>query len=202
MTDGSRTAIVAVGGNSLIVDEQHQSIPDQFNAAAKTSHYVADMVEAGWTVVLTHGNGPQVGFILRRSGMAKGEVPEVPVDYADADTQGAIGYMFQRSLYNEFRRRRLARKVSTLVTQVLVDPKDPAFRDPSKPIGAQMDKARAKELGASLGWTVKRRRSRRTEWCRRRSPAIIELDVIKSMIRRTTSSWPAAGASRAGRQTR
>ena len=82
-----------------------------------TSHYVADMVEAGWTVVLTHGNGPQVGFILRRSGIAKGEVPEVPVDYADADTQGAIGYMFQRSLYNEFQRRKLKRKV--------VDARDP-----------------------------------------------------------------------------
>ena len=184
MTDGSRTAIVAVGGNSLIVDEDHQSIPDQFNAAAKTSHYVADMVEAGWTVVLTHGNGPQVGFILRRSGIAKSEVPEVPVDYADADTQGAIGYMFQRSLYNEFRRRRLARKVATLVTQVLVDPKDPAFRDPSKPIGAQMEEARAKELAASLGWTVREDSGR--GW-RRVVPSpqpkrIVELDVIKSMI--------------------
>jgi carbamate kinase len=155
LTNANRTAIVAVGGNSLIVDEQHQSISDQFKAAATTSHYVADMVAAGWTVVLTHGNGPQVGFILRRSGMAKGEVPEVPVDYADADTQGAIGYMFQRSLYNEFRRRRLARKVVTLVTQVVVDPNDPAFKDPSKPIGAQMEEARAKELAANLGWTVK-----------------------------------------------
>ena len=146
MSQGGRTAIVAVGGNSLIVDEQHQSIPDQFNAAAATSHYVADMVEAGWTVVLTHGNGPQVGFILRRSGIAKGQVPEVPIDYADADTQGAIGYMFQRSLYNEFRSRGLQRRVATLVTQVLVDPNDPAFQDPTKPIGAYMDEDVAKRL--------------------------------------------------------
>src|SRR4249919_2014121 len=184
MTNASRTAIFAVGGNSLIVDEQHQSILDQFNAAAKTSRYVADMVEAGWTVVLTHGNGTQVGFILRRSGIAKGEVPEVPIDYADADTQGAIGYMFQRSLYNEFRRRRLERKVATLVTQVLVDPKDAAFRDPSKPIGAQMEETRAKELAASLGWTVREDSGR--GW-RRVVPSpqpkrIVELGVIKAMI--------------------
>lgn len=178
------TAIVAVGGNSLILDEQHQSIPDQFNAAAATSHYVADMVEAGWTVVLTHGNGPQVGFILRRSGIAKGVVPEVPIDYADADTQGAIGYMFQRSLYNEFRRRGLKRKVITLVTQVLVDPKDPAFQDPTKPIGAYMDQAIADSLAADFGWTVKEDAGR--GWRRVvASPLprrIIELDMIKSMV--------------------
>ncbi len=183
MTNANRTAIVAVGGNSLIVDEQHQSILDQFKAAATTSHYVADMVAAGWTVVLTHGNGPQVGFILRRSGMAKGEVPEVPVDYADADTQGAIGYMFQRSLYNEFRRRTLARKVVTLVTQVLVDPNDPAFKDPSKPIGAQMEEARAKELAATLGWTVKEDAGRgwRRVVASPQPRRIVELDAIKSM---------------------
>jgi len=184
MSTLGRTAIVAVGGNSLIIDSKHQSIPDQFNAAAMTSRYVADMVEAGWTVVLTHGNGPQVGFILRRSGMAKGEVPEVPVDYADADTQGAIGYMFQRALYNEFKRRDLVRKVATLITQVLVDPKDPAFKDPSKPIGAYMEEAVARKFAADLGWVVGEDAGR--GWRRMvASPQpqrIIELDVIKSMI--------------------
>jgi carbamate kinase len=184
MIKANRTAIVAVGGNSLIVDDRHQSIPDQFDAAAKTSHYVADMVEAGWTVVLTHGNGPQVGFILRRSGIAKGLVPEVPVDYADADTQGAIGYMFQRSLYNEFQQRRLSRKVIALVTQVLVDPADPAFADPSKPIGAYMDEATARQLAGSLGWTVKEDAGR--GWRRViASPLpkrIVELEIIQSMI--------------------
>jgi carbamate kinase len=149
------TAVVAVGGNSLIVDDQHQSIPDQVKAATTTSHYVADMVEAGWTVVLTHGNGPQVGFILRRSGIAKGMVPEVPVDYADADKEGAIGYMFQRALYNEFQRRKLKRKVVAVVTQVLVDPNDAAFSNPTKPIGAHMTEDVAKSLAEDLGWVVK-----------------------------------------------
>jgi len=174
-----------VGGNSLIVDEQHQSIPDQFNAAAVSARYVADMVEAGVTVVLAHGNGPQVGFILRRSGIAKGVVPEVPIDYADADTQGAIGYMFQRALYNEFRRRGLKRRAVTVVTQVLVDRNDPALANPTKPIGAYMDESTAKQLASQLGWAVKEDAGR--GWRRVvGSPApirIIERDVIESLIR-------------------
>ena len=116
-----------------------------------TSHYVADMVEAGWTVVLTHGNGPQVGFILRRSGIAKGVVPEVPVDYADADTQGAIGYMFQRALYNEFQRRKLKRKVVAIVTQVRVDPNDPAFTNPDQTDRRVHDRGRCQVAGAGSG---------------------------------------------------
>ena len=184
MTQRNHTAVVAVGGNSLIVDAQHQSIPDQVKAATITSHYVADMVEAGWTVVLTHGNGPQVGFILRRSGIAKGVVPEVPVDYADADTQGAIGYMFPRALYNEFRRRKLKRKVVALVTQVLVDPDDPAFQTPTKPIGAYMTEDVAQALAHDLGWTVMEDAGR--GWRRVvASPLprqIIERDIIEALI--------------------
>jgi len=178
-----KTAVVAVGGNSLIVDAEHQSIPDQYKAAAQSSRYVADMVEAGVTVVLTHGNGPQVGFILRRSGIAKGVVPEVPIDYADADTQGAIGYMFQRSLHNEFRRRRLARKVVTVVTQVLVDRHDPALANPSKPVGGYMDEDVARSLARDFGWVVKEDAGR--GWRRvvgsPRPRRIIELDVIRSL---------------------
>ncbi len=184
MSRARQTAVVAVGGNSLIVDAQHQSIPDQFAAAAMTSQYVADMVEAGWTVVLTHGNGPQVGFILRRSGIAKGVVPEVPIDYADADTQGAIGYMFQRALYNEFQARGLQRKVATIVTQVLVDPNDPAFKDPGKPVGAYMDEDVANSLAADFGWTVAEDAGRgwRRVVASPQPHRIVELDVIKAMI--------------------
>src|SRR6516165_7352385 len=149
------TAIVAVGGNSMIIDDQHQSIPDQYKAAAISSHYVADMVEAGVTVVLTHGNGPQVGFILRRSGIAKGLVPEVPLDYADADTQGTIGYMFQRALYNEFKQRKLPRQVVAVVTQVLVDGNDAALRNPTKPIGEYLDEKTAHRLAKKFKWAVR-----------------------------------------------
>jgi len=184
MAQHKRTAVVAVGGNALIVDDQHQSIPDQVKAATTTSHYVADMVEAGWTVVLTHGNGPQVGFILRRSGIAKGMVPEVPVDYADADTQGAIGYMFQRALYNEFQRRKLERKVVAVVTQVLVDPGDPAFRNPTKPIGAYMTEDVARSLADDLGWIVRQDAGRgwRRVVASPKPQKIIERDIIEALI--------------------
>jgi carbamate kinase len=184
MAKRKHTAVVAVGGNSLIVDAEHQSIPDQVKAATLTSHYVADMVEAGWTVVLTHGNGPQVGFILRRSGIAKGVVPEVPVDYADADTQGAIGYMFQRALYNEFQRRKLKRKVVAIVTQVRVDPNDPAFKAPTKPIGAHMTEDVARSLAQDLGWTVHEDAGRgwRRVVASPQPQEIIELDIIEALI--------------------
>ena len=155
MADGKRTAVVAVGGNSLILDPAHQSIPDQYRAAATTAHHIAEMVASGWNVVVTHGSGPQVGFILRRSELAIAEVPPVPMDYAAADLQGAIGYMFQRALGNEFRRRGMDRRAATVVTQVLVDPADPAFADPVKPIGSYMDEATAQARAKELAWIVK-----------------------------------------------
>ncbi|HEX7093787.1 MAG TPA: hypothetical protein VF205_08955, partial [Nitrospiraceae bacterium] len=110
MTAANKLAVVAVGGNSLIRDKQHESIPDQSEEAAITAHYIADMIEAGWNVVVTHGNGPQMGFVLRRSELSLHEVSPVPMDYAGADLQGGIGYMFLKALYNEFRKRRIDRK--------------------------------------------------------------------------------------------
>jgi len=98
-------AVVAVGGNALIKDKDHETIQDQFIAASDTTAHIADMILAGWDVVITHGNGPQVGFNLRRSELAKDEVFEVPLDYCGADTQGSIGYMFAQALHNEFRRQ-------------------------------------------------------------------------------------------------
>ncbi len=154
MTSKAKIAVVAVGGNSLITDKAHASIPDQSRAAARTAHHIAEMVEMGWNVVVTHGSGPQVGFILRRSELALGEVPPVPMDYADADLQGAIGYMFQRALHNEYRQRGLARQAITVVTQVLVDRGDPAFAHPNKPVGSHMDEETAKRRADEFGWSV------------------------------------------------
>src|SRR5512143_3342742 len=126
-------AVVAVGGNSLIKDEKRKTIGDQFEAACESMRHIAEMIQSGWEVVMTHGNGPQVGFILRRSELSRHELHEVPLDYCGADTQGAIGYMFQRALHNEFKRRGTAKQAATVVTQVLVDRADPAFQNPSKP---------------------------------------------------------------------
>jgi carbamate kinase len=149
-----KIAVVAVGGNSLIKDAEHRTVPDQYAAAAESMHHIVDMLEQGWNVVVTHGNGPQVGFILRRSELARHELHEVPLDSCGADTQGAIGYMFQRALHNEFKRRGLNRQAATVVTQTLVDRDDPAFQKPSKPIGSFMDEAEARAKMADEGWSM------------------------------------------------
>jgi carbamate kinase len=148
-------ALVAVGGNSLIRDNNHLSIPDQYDQATITAHHIADMVEAGWNVIVTHGNGPQMGFVLQRSEISIHEVSPIPMDYAGADIQGAIGYMFMKAFRNEFRRRGIKREPIAVVTQTLVDSDDPAFKDPSKPIGSHFDEALAKKLAAQQGWVVK-----------------------------------------------
>ncbi len=153
-TDKKKVAVVAVGGNSLIKDAQHKSIPDQYAASVESMKHIAGMIQAGWDVVITHGNGPQVGFILRRAELALHELHMVPLDYCGADTQGAIGYMFQRALYNEFRARGIDKLAATVVTQTLVDRKDPAFQNPSKPIGSFMDEPAAKLRQAQDGWAV------------------------------------------------
>jgi carbamate kinase len=151
----NKLAVVAIGGNALIRDQEHQTIPDQYEAVAVTVQGVTDMIEAGWNVIVTHGNGPQMGFILRRSELAIRDVAPVPMDYAGADLQGALGYMFVRAFRNEFRQRGIAREPVAVVTETLVDAADPAFRDPTKPIGSHMDETTARKLAAAHGWTVK-----------------------------------------------
>jgi len=130
-----KTLVIAIGGNSLIKDARHQSVRDQYAAVVETVRHITDMLERGYRIVVTHGNGPQVGFILLRSEHSRGLLHEVPLDSIVADTQGALGYQIQQALENEFRRRRLSRSVATIVTQTLVDRNDPAFSEPSKPIG-------------------------------------------------------------------
>ncbi len=154
MVSEKKLAIVAVGGNALISDKDHLAIPDQYEQVAITVRHIADMIEAGWDVIVTHGNGPQMGFILRRSELSLHEVAPVPMDYAGADLQGAIGYMFVKAFGNEFRRRHVARQAAAVVTQTLVDAGDPAFANPTKPIGSHMDEATAKRLATQQGWTV------------------------------------------------
>jgi carbamate kinase len=151
-----KLAVVAIGGNSLIKDAAHQSVEDQHDALRETAHHIADMVEQGWDVAIGHGNGPQVGFILRRSEIAaKIEgMHEVPLDVCGADTQGAIGYELQQALQNELYHRAIKKRCATIITQVLVDQNDPAFKNPSKPIGGFMDQAEAMRRKNEMGWSV------------------------------------------------
>lgn len=178
-------AVVAVGGNALIQDDRHNSIPDQYEAVMESVKHITDMVEAGWDLVLTHGNGPQVGFILRRSELASPEVAPVPLDYAVGDTQGAIGYMFQKALHNELARRGISKPVVTLVTQTLVNQNDSAFAHPNKPVGAFMDEQTAIQRQQELGWTMMEDAGR--GWRRTvPSPApleIIERDTIAQLVK-------------------
>ncbi|MEZ4511973.1 MAG: carbamate kinase [Chloroflexota bacterium] len=149
----SRLALVAIGGNSLITDPKNPDIPHQWDAVRETCRHLADMVEQGWRLVITHGNGPQVGYILRRNELAAHEVHTTPLDLIVADTQGAIGYMLQQALRNELFSRGIRKPIVTLVTQVLVDKEDPAFQNPSKPIGSFMSHAEAQTF-EKQGWQV------------------------------------------------
>ncbi len=143
-----KLAVLAIGGNSLIKDKQHETVEDQYKAVCETAKHIVGMVEQGFDVVVTHGNGPQVGFILRRSEIAHevAGMHPVPLVNCGADTQGAIGYQIQQALDNEFFKRGINKKAATVVTQVVVDKNDPAFKNPSKPIGTFYTKEQAEKL--------------------------------------------------------
>jgi len=184
MTKNGRLAVIAIGGNSLIKDKGRQTVPDQYEAARETCVHIAGMIEQGWNVAIGHGNGPQVGFIMRRSELARHELHEVPLDFCGADTQGAIGYMLQQNLYNEFKRRGIHKQATTVVTQVLVDKNDPAFGKPTKPIGSFMDEAEAQKRAGTEGWNVVEDAGR--GW-RRVVPSplpqrVIERDAVKELL--------------------
>ncbi len=181
-----KIAVVAIGGNSLIRDHAHQTVEDQEEALRATSRHLADMIAAGWNLAIGHGNGPQVGFILRRSEIAHRVegMHEVPLDVCGADTQGAIGYELQQSLQNELFHRGIRKNVATIITQVLVDRSDPAFAAPSKPIGGFMDAAEADRRRREMGWAVVEDAGR--GW-RRVVPSplpkeIVELGSIKAVL--------------------
>ena len=178
-----KLAVVALGGNALIIDKNRKTIPDQFDAVKETVMHITDMISSGWQVVITHGNGPQVGFILRRSELAMHALHPVPLDYCGADTQGAIGYMIQKALRNEFVKRNMDGRAVTVVTQVEVDSEDPAFENPSKPIGSFLDEETAKQRmkggqifveDAGRGWrqVVPSPKPKR----------IVEIDAIRSLV--------------------
>ena len=181
-----KVAVVAIGGNSLIKDEKHKTVEDQYQASKETTFHIADMIEAGWEVAIGHGNGPQVGFILRRSEIAhKVEgMHEIPLDVCGADSQGAIGYALQQNLQNWLFQRKIQKNVATVITQVLVDRNDPAFQNPSKPIGGFMDVAEAKRREAEMDWSVVEDAGR--GWRRVvASPLpkeVVELDTVKALI--------------------
>ncbi|MGJ3238207.1 MAG: carbamate kinase [Anaerolineae bacterium] len=150
-----KLAIVAIGGNSLIADPDKPDVPNQWDAVRETARHIALMVADGWHVVITHGNGPQVGYALRRTEIASREgIHSAPLDYLVADTQGSIGYMIQQAMDNSLRRLGINRTCATVITQIRVDPDDPAFENPTKPIGGFMTEAQARQHQEQDGWQV------------------------------------------------
>jgi len=181
-----KVAVVAIGGNSLIKDKNNVTVESQYQAAKETTVHIADMIESGWTVAIGHGNGPQVGFILRRSEIAhKVEgMHEVPLDVCGSDTQGAIGYALQQNLQNILRSRGVDRSIATVVTQMRVDAEDEAFKNPTKPIGTFMEEDEAQQRQKDLGWNVVEDSGR--GW-RRVVPSplpkeVVELSSVKQLI--------------------
>lgn len=180
-----RTIVIAVGGNSLIKDAHHMSVPDQYAAVVETARHITDLVQQRYRIVITHGNGPQVGFILLRSEHSRGILHQVPLDSIVADTQGALGYQIQQALENEFRRRQLKNSVATVITQTLVDRHDPAFAEPSKPIGQFYSRAEAEDRMRVEKWVMVEDAGRgwRRVVASPKPLRIIESEVVRHLVK-------------------
>jgi carbamate kinase len=182
----SHLTVLAIGGNSLIKDKNHITLSSQYEAIRETANYIVDLVVEGFSLVITHGNGPQVGFIYRRGELARHELPLIPLDICGADTQGAIGYMIEKALLNDFRKRGIDKKVAVVVTQAIVDRDDQSFKKPTKPIGSFMSEEEALINRRESGWQIMEDAGR---GFRRVVPSpipreIIELDVIRLLVER------------------
>jgi carbamate kinase len=178
------SALIAVGGNSLIRAGEKGTVDEQLANARRTAKAIVRLLAAGLRLVITHGNGPQVGAALLRSERAVHEAYGHPLDVCDATTQGEIGYLLQQSLCNEIEAAGLATRVVTLVTQVVVSADDPAMGRPDKPVGPFYSRADAEERALRLGWQIVEDAAR--GW-RRVVPspapvAIVELDVIRTLV--------------------
>lgn len=176
--------VIAIGGNSLIKDNQHRTVLDQYNAVGETARHIVPIVREGYRVVVTHGNGPQVGFILLRSDLARDVLHQVPLANCVADTQGAIGYQIAQTLQNELHLQGADIDVAAVVTQVAVAADDPAFQRPDKPIGVFMTEDEANMRASEDGWEVGEDAGR--GWRRLVSAPIpreiVELNSIRTLL--------------------
>jgi carbamate kinase len=180
----SKLIVIAIGGNSLIEDTKHVTVPAQYEAARKTAEHIVKLVKAGHRVVIAHGNGPQVGFILLRAEFSRSILHTVPLDSCVADTQGAIGYQLQMALDNEFNRAGIHPAVATVVTQVEVDDDDPSFGNPTKPIGSFMTGKDAAYHREHDHWDVVEDAGRgyRRVVPSPKPKAIVELETIRTLL--------------------
>lgn len=191
----SRLTVLAIGGNSLIKDKNHIALSSQYEAVQETSKYIAQLIAEGLRMVITHGNGPQVGFLYRRGELARHELPLIPLDICGADTQGAIGYMIEMALLNELHKLGITEKVAAVVTRTIVNRDDPSFDHPTKPIGSFMSEEEALSHKDEFGWHIAEDAGR---GFRRVVPSpipreIIELDIIRLLVEEGTIVIAAGG---------
>ncbi len=185
-TANQKRIVIALGGNAIIPVGQEGTYSQQMEITAQTMDQVAQLADEGYQVVMTHGNGPVVGNIVLRNdaGMALHGIPPMPMFVCGADSQGGLGYMLQQALQNAFTKRGMKIPVASIVTQVLVDPDDPAFANPTKPIGPFYDEEGAQKMRAENGWTVVKDANR---GYRRVVPSplpveVIEWEAIKTLV--------------------
>ncbi len=179
-----RTATIALGGNALLRKEDSGTAEEQFDRMRKTCEKLADMISDGFDLVLTHGNGPQVGNILLQNEIASHTVPPLPLDICGAESQGQIGYMFQQTLKNQLNKKGVDRNVVSFITQVIVDSDDPAFEKPSKFIGPYYSEEEVEKIKKEKDWTIKKTSEGKY---RRVVPSprpkhIVEDEVIRELI--------------------
>jgi len=145
-------AVVAIGGNAILKKDQPATKENQQRNLEETSRHIVSMVQAGYNITLTHGNGPQVGDILIQNEVARREVPPMPLDVCVAESQGLVGFMLQQALTDALRKACCDRIVPCVLTRVVVDEEDEAFKDPSKPVGPYYDREEAEKLSKERGW--------------------------------------------------
>jgi len=149
-----KKAVIAIGGNSILRAEQKGTIPEQFANTIETAEHVADMIMMGYELVITHGNGPQVGNMLLMSEKTEEILYPLLLDICDSNTQGSMGYMIQQTLGNVLKKRKIKKSVVTVVTQVVVDRNDSAFKKPTKPIGSFYSKENAEKYRKEKKWDI------------------------------------------------
>lgn len=174
--------VIAIGGNAIISEGQKGTVEEQYNNIGKMCPYIADLIEEGYRVILTHGNGPQVGNLLLQGEAAKDRIPVLPIDVCVAETQGQLGYMIKQSLENLLRKRGIEKDVVSVLSQVLVDKNDPAFKEPTKPIGPFYSKEEADEISKAKNYSMVEDSGR---GYRRVVPSPRPLDIVEQSVVRT-----------------
>ena len=176
---------IALGGNAILQPGQNGTAEEQFHNVLSTSKQIAQLIAEGNEVVITHGNGPQVGNILIQQDKAKDDVPAMPLDVCGSQTQGFIGYMLQNSLHNIFTELDLDKNVATVVTQVLVDKNDKAFQNPTKPVGPFYDKKHADKMieAKNENWIEDSGRGWRKVVASPIPKKIVEAPIINDLVR-------------------